>query len=138
MFLDDVSIGLYFLISDYCDELKGFHWDTRIQVCFLLSHTIVREAKLEEASAIMKERIIKENDFKMWTTNKSKSMYLFQHWKNVDEEQYVDEIKRTLVEVLQAVKERGTKFVIIFPLSIWGKYSIIQKLGDIPCVKKLF
>lgn len=83
----------------------------------------------------MGEKIVIENDFKMWTTNKSKSMYFFRDWVDIDEEHCVDEVKGTLVEVLQAVMEKGTKFVIILPLSIWIKDIIIHQLRDLPCCK---
>ncbi|XP_048780473.1 uncharacterized protein LOC125683380 [Ostrea edulis] len=129
----DNSMKLDGQLRDYANRLEGLYTDIRI--CLLLSHTSVSETKIEEASGLMGEKIVIENDFKMWETNKSRLMYFFRNWVDIDQEHCVDEVKGTLIEVLQAVIEKGTKFVIILPLSIWHKDQRIQELRDLPCCK---
>ncbi|XP_055997808.1 uncharacterized protein LOC125683395 [Ostrea edulis] len=135
---EDNSKKLDGQLRDYSNRLKGLYTDIRIFL--FLSHISARvsETKIEEASVLLGEKIVIENDFKMWETNKSRSMYFFRNWVDIDKEHCVDEVKGTLIEVLQAVIKSGTKFVIILPLSIWDKDPIIHQLRDLPYCKTWF
>lgn len=71
-----------------------------------------------------------ENSFRKWTYNKTEGSYVFRDWIPSNRECAKNELRKTQLEILQAIKRNRTKFVLVFPLTVWKQNTIIKEMGD--------
>lgn len=80
----------------------------------------------EEAREKLGTSVNLQNDYKTWMNNKTESSYVFKDWISSNEDFDIDE---TLVGILQAIKNKETKFVFVFPFNVWGQNENLNKIG---------
>lgn len=87
---------------------------------------IVKENAMEK----LKIAVNMENSFRKWTYNKTEGSYVFRDWNPSNREYDENELRKTQLEILQAIKRNRTKFVLVFPLTVWEENTIINEMGE--------
>lgn len=90
-----------------------------------LDENIVKKAAMKE----LKIAVDMENSFQKWADNKTEESYVFRDWKMSDGEYDETDFRRTQLEIVHAIKENETKFVFVFPLTVWSQNTIINDMG---------
>lgn len=90
-----------------------------------LDENLVKNAAMKE----LKIAVDMENSFRKWINNKTEGSYVFRDWITSDEEYDETDLRRTQLEIIHAIKENETKFVFVFPLTVWSQNTIINDMG---------
>lgn len=90
-----------------------------------LDESIVKKAAMKE----LEIAVDMENSFQKWADNKTEESYVFRDWKMSDGEYDETDFRRTQLEIVHAIKENETKFVFVFPLTVWSQNTIINDMG---------
>lgn len=84
----------------------------------------------EEAWKKLETSVNLQNDYKKWMNNKTESSYVFKDWITSNEDFNIDDIRTTLVGILQAIKNNEKKFVFVFPFIVWRQNENLNKIGE--------
>lgn len=90
-----------------------------------LDENIVKKAAMKE----LKIAVDMENSFQKWTYNKTEGNYVFRDWIPSDGEYNETDLRKTQLEILQAIKRNRTKFVLVFPLNVWSQNTKLNNMG---------
>lgn len=93
-----------------------------------LDENFIKEAAMKE----IKIAVDMENSFQKWEQhkkrNKTEGSYVFRDWITSDGEYNEDDLRRTQLEIIHAIKKKETKFVFVFPLTVWSQNTIINNM----------
>lgn len=93
-----------------------------------LDENFIKEAAMKE----IKIAVDMENSFQKWEQhkkrNKTGGSYVFRDWITSDGEYNEDDLRRTQLEIIHAIKKNETKFVFVFPLTVWSQNTIINNM----------
>lgn len=90
-----------------------------------LDENIVKKAAMKELNIA----VDMENSFQKWTYNKTEGNYVFRDWIPSDGEYNETDLRKTQLEILQAIKRNRTKFVLVFPLNVWSQNTKLNDMG---------
>lgn len=90
-----------------------------------LDKNIVKYAAMDELNIT----VDMENSFRKWTNNKTEGSYVFTDWITSDGEYDETDLRRTQLEIIHGIKKNKTKFVFVFPLTVWSQNTIIKDMG---------
>lgn len=90
-----------------------------------LDESIVKKAAMKE----LEIAVDMENSFQKWTYNKTEGNYVFRDWIPSDGEYNETDLRKTQLEILQAIKRNRTKFVLVFPLNVWSQNTKLNDMG---------
>lgn len=85
----------------------------------------------ENAENILGTAVNLQNDYQKWINSKTESSYVFKDWITSNKDFDINKMRTTLVDILQAIKTIETKFVLVFPLSVWSQNANLSKIGEL-------
>lgn len=77
-----------------------------------------------------------KNSFQKWADNKAEKSYVFQDWIKSHEEYNEDALRKTQLEICQAIEKYRTKFVFVLPLKVWTDNEILKEMENWNSCKK--
>lgn len=93
-----------------------------------LDENFIKEAAMKE----IKIAVDMKNSFQKWEQhkkrNKTEGSYVFRDWITSDGEYNEDDLRKTQLEIIHAIKKNETKFVFVFPLTVWSQNTIINNM----------
>lgn len=117
------------LIGDLTTKLKNKIYGNHILILVLRNATVINEdAVKNEALEELHVAVDMENSFRKWAYNKTKGSYVFHDWIPSDGKYDVNELRKTQLEILQAVEKSKTKFVFVIPFKIWAQHAILNEM----------
>lgn len=119
---------LYFLL-DLTTKFKNEIYGAHILILVLRYATVLNENTLKnEAMEKLHVAVDMENSFRKWAYNRTEGSYVFQDWIPSDGRYDEDKLRKTQVEILQAVEKNKTKFVFVIPFKIWAQHAILKEM----------
>lgn len=106
--------GFYILVLLYRSKLHIDNYDIK-----------------KDAEEILGTSVNLQDDYKKWIISKTESSYVFKDWITSNEDFVINEMRTTLVDILEAIKENETKFVLVFPFNVWSKNANLNKIGEL-------
>lgn len=91
-----------------------------------------------EARKILNISINLQNNFKTWKVRNSEAVYVFDDWITSDGNANTGDVHKVLIEVLEAVLNRKTKFVFVIPRVIWLGNPGLKAIQDLRICKKKY
>lgn len=117
------------MITDLTMKLKKEIYGKYILILVLLRNAVIDENTVKnEAMNELKVAVDIKNSFRNWTDNKKEKSYVFQDWIRSDIEYDEAHLRKTQLEILQAVERRKTKFVFVFPFKVWTDNKILKEM----------
>lgn len=113
------------LTMKFKKEVYGVH----ILIFVLRNATVLNENTVKnEAFKELNVEVDMENSFLIWEDNKTKESYYFQDWISSGERYDENDLRKTQLEILQAVEKNNTKFVFVIPFNIWAQHAILKEM----------
>lgn len=113
------------LNTKFKNEVYGPH----ILIFALRNATLLNENTMKyEAFKRLNVKVDMENSFRTWASNKEKKNYVFQDWISSDGRYDENGLRKTQLEILQAVEKNKTKFVVVIPFEIWSQNAILKEM----------
>lgn len=106
--------GFYILVLLYRSKMPNDNYDIK-----------------ENAENILGTAVNLQNDYQKWINSKTESSYFFKDWITSNKDFDINKMRTTLVDILQAIKTNETKFVLVFPLSVWSQNANLSKIGEL-------
>lgn len=106
--------GFYILVLLYRSKMPNDSYDIK-----------------ENAENILGTAVNLQNDYQKWINSKTESSYVFKDWITSNKDFDINKMRTTLVDILQAIKTNETKFVLVFPLSVWSQNANLSKIGEL-------
>lgn len=119
------------LIGDLTTILKNKIYGNHILILVLRDATVLNKDTVKnEALEELNVAVDMENSFRKWAYNKTKGSYVFLDWIPSDGKYDEDDLRKTQLEILQAVEKNKTKFVFVIPFKIWAQHAILKEMDS--------
>lgn len=117
------------MLIDLNTKFKNEVYGRHILIFALRNATLLNENTMKkEAFNRLNVNVDMENSFQTWTDNKAKKNYVFQDWISSDGRYNENDLRKTQLEILQAVEKNKTKFVVVIPFEIWSQNAILKEM----------